>query len=45
MTAKRKPPTLHHNSKQEVNKKAILWVGLSLALIIIVMIVLLIVNG
>jgi len=44
MTAKRKPPTLHQN-KQEVNKKALLWVGLSVSLVIIVMIVLLIVNS
>lgn len=43
MTAKRKPPTLHHN-KQEVNKKAVLWVGLSVSLVVIVMIVLLIIN-
>lgn len=43
MATKRKPPTLQH-AKEEVNRKALLWVGLSVSLIIIAFIVLLIFN-
>ncbi|WP_438349781.1 hypothetical protein ACP8HI_03650 [Paenibacillus sp. FA6] len=43
MATKRKPPTLQH-TKQEVNKKALLWVGLSISFVVIAFIVLLIYN-
>ncbi|WP_257786619.1 hypothetical protein [Paenibacillus crassostreae] len=43
MTTKRKPPAIHH-TKQEVNKKALLWVGISIFLVIIALTVLLILN-
>ncbi|BCG58724.1 hypothetical protein [Paenibacillus sp. URB8-2] len=44
MSAKRKPPTMHQK-KEEVNRKAIVWVGVSIALLVLVFIVLFIVTG
>ncbi|AHV96898.1 MULTISPECIES: hypothetical protein [Paenibacillus] len=44
MSAKRKPPTMHQK-KEEVNRKAILWVGVSIALLVLVFIILFIVTG
>ncbi|MFC7680826.1 hypothetical protein [Paenibacillus sp. GCM10028914] len=43
MSAKRKPPTLQQK-KEEVNKKAILWIGTGISLLIILIIVLIIVS-
>ncbi|MFP4978852.1 hypothetical protein ACE6ED_25830 [Paenibacillus sp. CN-4] len=44
MSAKRKPPTLQQK-KEEVNRKAILWIGVSITLLILLIVVLLIVLG
>ncbi|MDQ0195896.1 hypothetical protein [Paenibacillus wynnii] len=44
MSTKRKPPTLQQK-KEDVNRKAILWVGVSLSLLVLLIIVLLIVAG
>lgn len=41
MSTKRKPPTLQQK-KEDVNRKALLWVGVSLGLLILLVIVLLI---
>ncbi|MHA0857943.1 hypothetical protein [Paenibacillus sp. CMAA1364] len=43
MAIKRKPPTIHH-TQEEGNKKALLWVGLSIIIVTIALIVLLILN-
>ncbi|MFC4306274.1 hypothetical protein [Cohnella boryungensis] len=41
-TAKKKPPiTSRPKEKEQVNKKAIIWIGVALGLIIVVMAVLL----
>ncbi|ULO05690.1 hypothetical protein H1230_21830 [Paenibacillus sp. 19GGS1-52] len=44
MTTKRKPPTLQQK-KDEVNRKAILWIGVSLVVLILLIIILFIVAG
>ncbi|WP_379138978.1 hypothetical protein [Paenibacillus sp. sgz500958] len=44
MSTKRKPPTLQQK-KEEVNRKAILWIGASLVLLILLILVLFIVTG
>lgn len=44
MSAKRKPPTLQQK-KEEVNRKAIVWVGISIVLLVLLFIVLFIVTG
>ncbi|MFD1776290.1 hypothetical protein [Paenibacillus rhizophilus] len=44
MSAKRKPPTMQQK-KEEVNRKAIVWVGVSIALLVLVFIILFIVTG
>ncbi|WP_169744127.1 hypothetical protein [Paenibacillus wynnii] len=44
MSTKRKPPTLQQK-KEDVNRRAILWVGVSLVLLVLLIIVLLIVAG
>jgi len=44
MSTKRKPPTLQQK-KEEVNRKAILWIGVSLVLLILLILVLFIVAG
>lgn len=45
MSVKKKPGYLSKNKKDEVNKKAIIWVGSILIAIIVLMTVLLIVNS
>ncbi|CAM3609529.1 lipopolysaccharide/colanic/teichoic acid biosynthesis glycosyltransferase [Paenibacillus sp. LBL] len=42
MSAKRKPPTLQQK-KEEVNKKALVWIGSGIALLIILIIVLIVI--
>lgn len=43
---KKQAPVMHRKQKEnEVNKKAIIWVGVILAAVLILMTVLLIVNG
>lgn len=44
MSTKRKPPTLQQK-KEEVNRNALMWIGVSLTLLILLIIVLLIVAG
>ncbi|MGF7045779.1 hypothetical protein J2T13_000239 [Paenibacillus sp. DS2015] len=44
MPAKRKPPTLQQK-KDEVNKKAVMWVGVSVFLLILVVVLLLILTN
>ncbi|MEK5236427.1 hypothetical protein NST99_12130 [Paenibacillus sp. FSL L8-0470] len=44
MSTKRKPPTLQQK-KEEVNRKAILWISVSLALLVLLIIVLFLVAG
>ena len=44
MSTKRKPPTLQQK-KEEVNRKALMWIGVSLTLLILLIIVLFIVAG
>ncbi|WP_195724261.1 hypothetical protein [Paenibacillus monticola] len=44
MTTKRKPPTLQQK-KDEVNRKAIMWIGVSLVVLILLIIILFIVAG
>ncbi|WP_169744566.1 hypothetical protein [Paenibacillus stellifer] len=44
MSAKRKPPTIQQK-KEEVNRKAIIWVGISIALLVILFVVLFLVTG
>lgn len=43
MATKRKPPTLQQK-KDEVNRRALLWVGISLLLLILLISVLIIFN-
>ncbi|EJW17696.1 hypothetical protein M5X00_17165 [Paenibacillus alvei] len=45
MAVKRKSPTIPAKHAEEVNKKAILWVGGVLLLFVIIVSTLLIVNG
>ncbi|MFC5653421.1 hypothetical protein ACFPYJ_30750 [Paenibacillus solisilvae] len=42
--AKKKPPMMKTKPKEEVNKKALLWIGSIFVAIVIVMTVLLILN-
>ncbi len=42
--AKKKPPIMKSKQKEEINKKALVWIGSIFALIVIVMAVLLIVD-
>ena len=44
MSTKRKPPTLQQK-KEEVNRKALMWIGVSLTVLILLIIVLFIVAG
>lgn len=44
MSTKRKPPTLQQK-KEEVNRKALMWIGVSLTALILLIIVLFIVAG
>ncbi|WP_169744905.1 hypothetical protein [Paenibacillus durus] len=44
MSTKRKPPTIQQK-KEEVNRKAIVWIGASIALLVVIFIVLFIVTG
>lgn len=44
-TARKKPPTVRNKPKEEVNRKALIWIGSIFALIVIVMALLLIFNG
>lgn len=45
MSMKKKASYLGKNKKNEVNKKALIWIGSILGAIVILMTVLLIVNG
>lgn len=42
---RKKPPAMKQKPKDEVNKKAILWIAVAFAVIVIAMTVLLLVNG
>ena len=42
---RKKPPVMKSKPKDEVNKKAILWIAVAFAAIVIAMTALLIVNG
>lgn len=44
MSTKRKPPTLQQK-KEEVNRKALMWIGVSLTALILLIIVLFLVAG
>ncbi|WP_223298948.1 hypothetical protein [Paenibacillus darwinianus] len=44
-TARRKPPTMKQKPKEEVNRKALIWIGVSIAAVVIAMALLLIFNG
>ncbi|MBY9082464.1 hypothetical protein KIH86_11385 [Paenibacillus sp. HN-1] len=44
MSAKRKPPTIQQK-KEEVNRKAIIWVSISIALLVILFVVLFLVTS
>lgn len=44
MATKRKPPTLQQK-KEEVNRKALMWIGVSITLLILLIIVLFLVAG
>jgi hypothetical protein len=41
-TARRKPPTLKSKPKEEVNRKAIIWVGAALGIVVVAMALLII---
>ncbi|MFF2481586.1 hypothetical protein [Paenibacillus sp. NPDC058071] len=43
-TAKRKPPALKTKPKEEVNKKALVWAGSIVGIVVVAVAVLLIVN-
>lgn len=46
MSTKRKPPTIAQKPKEEVNKKALIWVGcIFAALVIVVTLLLVFSNG
>lgn len=42
--AKKKPPILKSKPKEEVNKKALVWIGSILLLIVVAMVILLILD-
>ncbi|HUC93521.1 MAG TPA: hypothetical protein VMS09_16135 [Paenibacillus sp.] len=44
-TARRKPPAMKRKPKEEVNKKALIWIGASIAAVVVAMALLLIFNG
>ncbi|WP_173275528.1 hypothetical protein [Paenibacillus sp. NEAU-GSW1] len=44
-SAKRKPPALKTKPKEEVNKKAIVWIGAAIGVVVIAVAVLLIVSN
>lgn len=46
MSTKRKPPTIAQKPKEEVNRKALIWVGsIFVALVIVVTLLLVFSNG
>ncbi|MGG4143234.1 hypothetical protein ABEW34_08885 [Paenibacillus algorifonticola] len=42
---KRKPPTVKAKTPEEVNKKAIVWIGAAVGVVIVAVTVLLLVSG
>jgi len=44
MSTKRKPPTMTHKPKEEVNKKAIIWTGVIFVILVVIVAVLILIQ-